>query len=232
MSILGLSIDYGPFQFLDTFNPKHICNHSDTQGRYAYNKQPNMAYWNLFCLGQALLPLIGEPDTALAALESYKTVFPEALQARMRAKLGLSDSQPGDQVLIDETFRLLAANRVDYTIFWRRLNSFTPQSGHEAVRDLFFDRESFNAWAMQYLERIAPLDPAARADLMRTSNPKFVLRNHLGEEAIRAAKLKDFSVVNTLLSLLQAPFDEHPGHEHFADFPPDWAASIAISCSS
>jgi uncharacterized protein YdiU (UPF0061 family) len=232
MSILGLTIDYGPFQFLDAFDPGHICNHSDNQGRYAYNKQPNMAYWNLFCLGQALLPLIGEPDTALAALESYKTVFPEALQARMRAKLGLSDSQPGDQVLIDETFRLLAANRVDYTIFWRRLNSFTPQSGHEAVRDLFFDRESFNAWAMQYLERIAPLDPAARADLMRTSNPKFVLRNHLGEEAIQAAQRKDFSKVETLLTLLQAPFDEHPAHDELAGFPPDWAASIAISCSS
>lgn len=232
MSILGLTIDYGPFQFLDAYDPGHICNHSDNQGRYAYNRQPSMAYWNLFCLGQALLPLIGEPDTALAALESYKTVFPEALQARMRAKLGLSDAQPGDQTLIDETFRLLAANRVDYTIFWRRLNGFTPHSGHEPMRDLFFDRESFNAWAMQYLERIAPLAPAARAELMRQSNPKFVLRNHLGEEAIEGAKKKDFSKVETLLSLLQAPFDEHPGHEEFAAFPPDWAASIAISCSS
>ncbi|MDQ3060633.1 MAG: YdiU family protein [Pseudomonadota bacterium] len=232
MSILGLTIDYGPFQFLDAFDPDHICNHSDNQGRYAYNKQPNMAYWNLFCLGQALLPLIGEPDTALAALESYKTVFPKALQERMRAKLGLSDEQPGDQALIDETFRLLAANRVDYTIFWRRLNSFTLQSGHEPVRDLFFDRESFTAWAMQYSERIAPLDQVLRADLMRTNNPKFVLRNHLGEEAIQAAQRKDFSKVETLLTVLQAPFDEHPAHEDLAGFPPDWAASIAISCSS
>jgi len=232
MSILGLSIDYGPFQFLDAFDPGHVCNHSDNQGRYAYNKQPNIAYWNLFCLGQALLPLIDDQDQALAALESYKTVFPEALEARMRAKLGLSDMQAEDKALIDSTFRLLASNKVDYTIFWRRLCGFTAQSGHEPVRDLFFDRESFNAWALQYSERIAAVDIGTRADLMLKNNPKFVLRNHLGEEAIRAAKLKDFSGVSTLLTLLQAPFEEHPGHDRFAEFPPDWAASIEISCSS
>lgn len=232
MSILGLTIDYGPFQFLDAFDPGHICNHSDTQGRYAYNKQPNMAYWNLFCLGQALLPLIEDQEQALAALEPYKTVFPEALQARMRGKLGLADEQSEDKALVDNTFKLLAANKVDYTIFWRRLNGFTAQSGHEPLRDLFFDRESFNAWALQYSERLAQVDQGLRADLMLNNNPKFVLRNHLGEEAIRAAKLKDFSGVDTLLALLQAPFEEHPGHESFADFPPDWASSIEISCSS
>ena len=232
MSILGLTIDYGPFQFLDVFDPGHICNHSDNQGRYAYNKQPNMAYWNLFCLGQALLPLIENQEDALAALESYKTVFPAALQTRMRAKLGLTDEQPGDQALIDDTLRLLAANRVDYTIFWRRLCGFTGQSGHEAVRDLFVDGESFNAWALQYSERLAHVDSGLKADFMLKNNPKFVLRNHLAEEAITAAKLKDFSKVNTLLTVLQSPFDEHPGHDNLADFPPSWAASISISCSS
>ena len=232
MSILGLTIDYGPFQFLDAFDPGHVCNHSDSEGRYAYNKQPNVAYWNLFCLAQALLPLLDNQEQALAALESYKTVFPEALHARMGSKLGLVNAQPDDAALIESTFKLLASNQVDYTIFWRRLCNFTPQSGHEPVRDLFFDRESFNIWALQYSERLAPVDSGLRADLMLKSNPKFVLRNHLGEEAIRAAKLKDFSAVDTLLTLLQAPFDEHPGHEHFADFPPDWATSIEISCSS
>ena len=232
MSILGLTIDYGPFQFLDAFDPGHICNHSDEQGRYAYNKQPNMAYWNLFCLGQALLPLIDNQDDALAALESYKTVFPDALHARMRAKLGLTDEQENDQELIESTFRLLASNKVDYTIFWRRLCGFTAQSGHEPVRDLFFDIESFNAWALQYSERLASVGSAQRSDLMLKTNPKFVLRNHLGEQAIQAAKLKDFSQVDTLLRLLQSPFEEHLGHESFAGFPPDWASSIAISCSS
>ena len=232
MSILGLTIDYGPFQFLDAFDPGHICNHSDTEGRYAYNKQPNMAYWNLFCLGQALLPLIDDQSQALAALESYKTVFPEALQARMRAKLGLPDVQADDTTLVESTFKLLTSNKVDYTIFWRRLCTFTPQSGHEPVRDLFFDRESFNAWALQYSERVTHVNKGLRADLMLKNNQKFVLRNHLGEEAIRAAKLKDFSKVNTLLNLLQSPFEEHPGHDSEAGFPPDWASGIEISCSS
>jgi uncharacterized protein YdiU (UPF0061 family) len=232
MSILGLTIDYGPFQFLDAFNPGHICNHSDTQGRYAYNKQPNIAYWNLFCLGQALLPLIEEQDQALAALESYKTVFPQALEGRMRAKLGLPDALPDDKVLIENTFKLLAADKVDYAIFWRRLCHFSSPQGREAVRDLFLDRPAFDTWALQYSERLAPVNQGLQADLMLKNNPKYVLRNHLGEQAIQAAKLKDFSAVHTLLRLLQSPFEEHPADDSQAGFPPDWAAAIEISCSS
>ena len=236
MSILGLTIDYGPFQFLDAFDPTHICNHSDSQGRYAYNKQPNIAYWNLFCLGQALLPLIGEQEQALAALEPYKAIFPAALQAKMLAKLGLTKSTDDSKALIESTFKLLAANNVDYTIFWRRLCSFTPQSGHEPLRDLFFDRESFNAWALRYSELLAPeligLQANLRLNLMLKSNPKYVLRNHLGEEIIRAAKLKDYAPLHTLLDVLQSPFDEHADHEALAGFPPDWASGIEISCSS
>ena len=232
MSILGLTIDYGPFQFLDAFDPTHICNHSDSQGRYAYNKQPNIGYWNLFCLGQALLPLIGEQELALAALEPYKAIFPAALEGRMLAKLGLTEATPENKALIESTFKLLAANKVDYTIFWRRLCSFTPQSGHEPLRDLFFDRESFNAWVLQYSELLAHISIGQRADLMLKSNPKYVLRNHLGEETIRAAKLKDFAPLHTLLDVLQAPFDEHAEHDSLAGFPPDWASGIEISCSS
>ena len=122
MSILGLTIDYGPFQFLDGFDPRHICNHSDTGGRYAYNQQPNVAYWNLFCLAQALLPLIGDQEIAVAALESYKTVFPREFEARMRAKLGLAGRRDGDRALIEGVLKLLAQEKVDYTIFWRRLS--------------------------------------------------------------------------------------------------------------
>jgi uncharacterized protein YdiU (UPF0061 family) len=232
MSILGLTIDYGPFQFLDAFDPGHICNHSDNQGRYAYNKQPNIAYWNLFCLGQALLPLMDTQEQALAALESYKTVFPQALENHMRAKLGLPDSQLQDKVLIEGIFKLLAADKVDYTIFWRRLGSFVPGASNEVVRDLFLDRPGFDAWLLQYSERLAPVDTGLRADLMHKTNPNYVLRNHLGEQAIRAAQRQDFSGVETLLTLLQAPFAEHPEHEALAGFPPDWAASIEISCSS
>ncbi len=237
MSILGLTIDYGPFQFLDTFDPGHICNHSDNQGRYAYNKQPNVAYWNLFCLGQALLPLIDNQEHALAALESYKRVFPKALENRLRAKLGLADdaAQNDDKALIETTLKLLAAQQIDHTIFWRRLCDFSTPAGHESVRDLFLDRAAFEAWASPYAARLAQQDLRASTALMRRSNPKFVLRNHLGEQAIRAAGVQDYSEVETLLHVLQTPFDEHEeidGHQALADFPPDWAAGIEISCSS
>ncbi len=237
MSILGLTMDYGPFQFLDAFDPNHICNHSDDRGRYAYNKQPNIAYWNLFCLGQALLPLIspdGEPDLAVAALEPYKTLFPQALHALMLAKLGLPEqaATPASQAVIEGIYKLLAQDKVDYTIFWRRLSHAVAAQQFEPVRDLFLDRAAFDAWMLSFQEHSAHIPSRLLADLMLKTNPAYVLRNHLGEQAIRAAKLKDFSELERLQSLLQDPFTAQPGMESYAIFPPSWASTIEISCSS
>ncbi|HVZ43646.1 MAG TPA: YdiU family protein [Ramlibacter sp.] len=235
MSILGLTIDYGPFQFLDGFDPAHICNHSDETGRYAFNRQPNVAFWNLFCLAQALMPLIEDQDLALAALEPYKTIFPRELERRMRDKLGISGigegEAPADRELIETILQLMAKERVDYPIFWRRLSRFVAGEPAETVRDLFLERESFDAWLRQYEARL-PADRGAAASAMLATNPKYVLRNHLAELAIRQAKLEDFSGVETLLGLVQSPFEEHPAHEDMAGFPPDWAHHIEISCSS
>ena len=232
MSILGLTIDYGPFQFLDAYVPGHICNHSDTGGRYAFNKQPNIAYWNLYALGQALLPLIGDQELTVAALDTYKTVFPQAFEANMRAKLGLSDASDDDRTLIESTLKLLAQTSVDYTIFWRRLSDHIAGGPLDPVRDLFLDHTVFGEWMLLFLKRLGNEKPGQAAKLMLKTNPKYVLRNHLGEQAIRLAKLKDFSGVATLLKLLESPFDEHPEFEAYAGFPPDWAAGIEISCSS
>ncbi len=235
MSILGLTIDYGPFQFLDVFDPAHICNHSDTQGRYSYNRQPNIAYWNLFCLGQALLPLInaeGGQEEAIAALEPYKTIFPQQLEMRMRHKLGLADSQEGDKALIEGILKLLAHNKVDYTIFWSRLTASARSSDWEPVRDLFLDRQSWDEWLLQFSERFNQQTLGLDTDLMQKSNPIYVLRNHLGEQAIQKAKQKDFSEVQRLYELLQNPYLAQAGMEAYAAFPPDWATRIEISCSS
>ncbi len=235
MSILGLTIDYGPFQFLDAFDPAHICNHSDTHGRYSYNRQPNIAYWNLFCLGQALLPLIsatGEQDQAIAALEPYKTIFPAQLEMRLRHKLGLTDSQEGDKALIEGILKLLSQNKVDYTIFWSRMTRSATSNDWEPVRDLFIDRQSWDQWLLLYSERIKLCSLTQAADLMAKSNPVYVLRNHLGEQAIQLAKRKDYSEVNRLLHLLQTPYTAQAGMEAYAGFPPDWASKIEISCSS
>ena len=236
MSILGLTIDYGPFQFLDAFDPGHVCNHSDTAGRYAFNRQPAIIYWNLSCLAQALLPLIGDQTLAIAALETFKTAFSAALEQKMRSKLGIPAHCEIESVqlrsLIEGILSLLAHERVDYTIFWRRLSHSDGGRNSEAVRDLFLDRAAIDAWLRDHAQCLAAVPTQQATELMLRTNPKFVLRNHLGEQAIRAAKAKDFSLVATLLTLLESPCDEHPGFDAYADFPPDWASGIEISCSS
>ncbi|MEX8519257.1 MAG: YdiU family protein [Leptothrix sp. (in: b-proteobacteria)] len=246
MSILGLTIDYGPFGFLDAFDPGHICNHSDNQGRYAYARQPGVAYWNLHALAQALTPLVQDTDSLLAALEPYRSEFPAALTRRMRAKLGLTGVQGSDPDLIDDFLRLLEAGRVDYTIAFRRLGNFctTPAQPLAAgvgaaaenapIRDLFLDRLGFDAWAERYAAQLrleGSLD-AERAVRMAGVNPKYILRNHLAQEAIRQAEGGDYAEVTRLAQVLERPFDEQPEHSAYADFPPDWACSLEISCSS
>lgn len=234
MSILGLTIDYGPFQFLDAYDPAHICNHSDTHGRYAFHRQPQIAFWNLYCLGQALLPLVGDSQLAVSALDTFKTVYPQAYARRMAAKLGFHEPTAEMGPLVETLLQLMAADRVDFTIFWRRLSHWVREGrmDNPTVRDLFLNRDGIDAWLLSYSELLAQVPRGLAADLMLNTNPKYVLRNHLGELAIRGARNKDFSLTAQLLQVLESPFDEHPDCEQFADFPPDWAGSIAISCSS
>jgi len=241
MSMLGLTIDYGPFGFLDGFNPGHICNHSDHQGRYAFARQPSVGFWNLHALAQALLPLIqneGEDpeaasERALDAIEPYKQAFSDRFTALMRAKLGLQQAREEDTALIDDWLRLLAATQVDYTIAHRRLSRLALNEDPALLRDLFLDRAAFDAWALRYRERLqaeASVD-SERSRRMLALNPAVVLRNHLAEGAIRAAQAGDFSETQRLLAVLQRPCDE-PALASDADFPPDWAQTLEVSCSS
>lgn len=238
MSLLGLTLDYGPFQFLDAYDPAHICNHSDHQGRYAFHRQPDVAYWNLFCLGQALLPLIDDQAQALAALETYQAAYPQAFHRAMAAKLGFAKPAPALGPLVDSICKLLAQDRVDYSVFWRRLSHWAADPTartHAAVRDLLLQREALDAWLQNYGDAIAAAtqtDAPHSPGLMLRTNPKYVLRNHLAELAIRAAQAKDFSKVQELLVVLERPYEEHPALEHLAELPPHWASEIAISCSS
>lgn len=253
MSMLGLTIDYGPFGFMDGFDPGHVCNHSDHQGRYAFARQPQVAFWNLHALAQALLPLMpnvdsdpdGAGDELLGALEVYREHFGEAMLAAMRAKLGLATRHDDDGPLVDDWLRLLAAHHTDYTIAHRRLSGFdaalapdAPNAPAQArVRDLFVDRAAFDAWARRYAARLKMEPPdasaslVARATRMDAVNPAVVLRNHLAETAIRQAEAGDFGEVERLLAVLARPFDE-PASAADADFPPDWAQQLEVSCSS
>ncbi|MBK8665696.1 MAG: YdiU family protein [Burkholderiales bacterium] len=232
LSILGLTIDYGPYQFMDGFDPDHICNHSDHLGRYAYRRQPPVAHWNLLALGQALLPLIGEPDLAMAALEPFNDVFTAELNRRMAAKLGLREASEGSNAWVDDLLRLMARERTDFSICWRRLAQHAAGAPAERVRELFLDQAAIDALLARYRTLIEPSAPLFDAGLALRSSPSIVLRNHLAEQAIARAKLKDFQMIQDLLAVLERPFDEHPAHADWAGFPPDWASHIQISCSS
>ena len=236
MSIVGLTLDYGPFGFLDAFDANHICNHTDQQGRYAYARQPSVGLWNLQCLAEALLPLIDDVDAAEAALAPYRTVFAEAMDTAIHAKLGLVERLPDDKALLVSLFALLQDNRIDYTAFFRRLSTLDDRVVRpgRTVRDLFVDRERFDAWAVDYRARLTQegTNAATRQVAMDTVNPKYVLRNHLAETAIVKAREGDFGEVRKLHALLEHPFDEQPGHDAYADLPPDWATHLEVSCSS
>ncbi|WP_179403973.1 protein adenylyltransferase SelO [Burkholderia guangdongensis] len=250
MSILGLTIDYGPFGFVDGFDAGHVCNHSDQQGRYAYRMQPRIAHWNCYCLAQALLPLIGlnhgiADDDARAerAVEDVQAVlakFPErfgpAFERAMRAKLGLALERDGDAALANQLLEVMHASHADFTLTFRHLSRVSKHDarGDTTVRDLFIDRDAFDRWANQYRARLSEetRDDAARAAAMNRVNPKYVLRNHLAEVAIRRAKEKDFSEVERLAQVLRRPFDEQTEYDAYAALPPDWAGSLEVSCSS
>ncbi|HVK93225.1 MAG TPA: YdiU family protein [Noviherbaspirillum sp.] len=236
MSILGLTIDYGPFGFMEAFDAGHICNHSDPQGRYAYHMQPKIGQWNCLALGQALLPLVGEVDDVHAALEGYKSAYDSKLDELLHAKLGLRTLDIEDGKLIDAMFALMQNNHVDFTLFFRRLGKLRTDnpSGDEPLRDLFIDRPAFDAWAVQYRQRLRQENSidSARSAAMDAVNPKYVLRNYLAQIAIEKAQDKDFSEIGKLLKVLEKPFDEQPENENYAQLPPDWASELEVSCSS
>jgi hypothetical protein len=235
MSILGLTLDYGPFGFLDNYDPEFICNHTDHAGRYAFDQQPDVAAWNLTRLAQALTPIISVED-AKSALNTYPTQFASAYINLMCAKLGINADKLAVP-LIMQLLDILKANHVDYTIFMRQLSHFnsTPNATNETLRDLFIDRSTFDGWAEHYkltLNEQHSVDDVRAAQMNRV-NPKYILRNYLAENAIVAARdHNDTSEINTLMHLLQSPYDEHPEHETYAAAPPDWAKHISVSCSS
>ena len=236
MSILGLTIDYGPYGFMEGFDWGHVCNHSDDSGRYAYNMQPGIAHWNLYCLAEALLPLI-DADEAESALQEFGPQFERSYAALMQEKLGLATVKPEDAALLQETLKLLHDNRADYTNFFRRLGNLpsAPGTDYAPLRELFADGATYAAWAGRYRARLAlePGTDAARRVRMHRVNPKYVLRNHLAETAIRkAADARDYSEIDRLMRVLARPYDEQPGMDAYAEPAPDWASGLAVSCSS
>ncbi|HSB94844.1 MAG TPA: YdiU family protein [Spongiibacteraceae bacterium] len=233
MSIVGDTFDYGPFGFLDDFDPTFICNHSDDRGRYSFERQPSIGLWNLNALAHALSGLI-DIDTIRSILQQYEPHLIGVYSQLMRNKLGLVEDRAEDTELLSELLQLLASNHSDYTLFFRRLCDFDESQAHSPLRDDFVDRERFDRWAQTYRTRLQQQQQTReqRSAAMQRANPKFILRNYLAQQAIEKAEQGDYSEVQRLFTVLQNPYDEQPGNESYAAAPPDWGKHLAVSCSS
>jgi serine/tyrosine/threonine adenylyltransferase len=235
MSIHGITLDYGPFGFIDDYDPGFICNHSDHNGRYAFNQQPYIGLWNLSCLAQALLPLAPKEDLK-AALDRYTSICEGRYMELMRAKFGLIETKEEDASLIQDLLALMQLHHVDYTNFFRALGLFQTgaESLNEPLRDFFLDRGAFDQWARRYKDRLRQEGSRDEDRMvhMNRVNPKYVLRNYLAQTAIEKAQKKDFSEIDRLLILLQNPYSDQPDMEAYAVPPPNWGKHLSVSCSS
>ncbi|SHI89632.1 Uncharacterized conserved protein YdiU, UPF0061 family [Hymenobacter daecheongensis DSM 21074] len=256
MSILGLTIDYGPYGWLEPYDPTWTPNTTDfSQHRYAFGQQPQVALWNLAQLGRALLPLVPEGVAALnQVLQEYPARYTATYHQLLRRKLGLPTTHPDDAALFDSLPPALTTSEADMTLFFRRLSHLPPAllATPETQETLFGEllaaacyapapgpvHETLLAWLRRYAHRLRQ-EPAAGEALragMLAANPKYVLRNYLAQQAIEAAEANDLGPLNQLMEVLQTPYDEHPAHEPLAARRPDWAenkpGSATLSCSS
>jgi uncharacterized protein YdiU (UPF0061 family) len=258
MSILGLTIDYGPYGWLENYDPDWTPNTTDAGGRrYRFGHQPQIAHWNLAQLAHAIYPLIQEVEPLQQALNHYPRHFEREWQKMMAQKLGFTTFEAEtDTALIGELLELLPAIETDMTIFFRNLSLLDVPA--ESVADLNEEtimaplmeayyvpsqitpsyRERMGNWLRKYIKRGNGNDSGAldRRARMNAVNPKYVLRNYLAQLAIDKAEQGDFSLVNELLELLRHPYNDQPGQEAFARKRPDWARHRAgcsmLSCSS
>ena len=210
MSILGLTIDYGPFGFMEEYDPAYICNHSDHSGRYAFDQQPYIGLWNLHALAQSLAPVVSN-ERAGEILQKYQPEFARVYTKLMWNKLGFEEAQ--EPQLLGQLLDLMEKNRTDYTNFFRKLSSGEFPQG-------------FDAWYQGYLKN------KPNRILMLRSNPKYILRNYMAENAIKEANNGDYSEITKLLKILQKPYDEQAENEVYASNSPNWAKNLEVSCSS
>ncbi|MBN7825724.1 protein adenylyltransferase SelO [Bowmanella dokdonensis] len=232
MSIHGISFDFGPYAFLDDFKQDFICNHSDHQGRYAFDNQPGIALWNLNALAHAFTPYL-DVEALKNQLAKFEPRLLEHYFGLMAQKLGLQDKQEGDRALISAFIQQLHDEARDYHISFRLLSHYQPDKP-QPLLDHFVDQTRTQAWLEQYSARLSAQEwsDEQRQASMRRHNPKYVLRNYLAQQAIEQAGEGDFREFETLFELLKHPYQEQPDKQAYAKAPPDWGKSLEISCSS
>ncbi len=245
MSILGLTIDYGPYGWLEGYDPDWTPNTTDAEGRrYAYGNQPQIGLWNLTRFAEALLPIM--PKEALEeGLKLYGKTYQESFSKALARKLGLASLEAGDDVLVTEMFGVLGAVETDFTLFFRGLASVEESTDNVRLvapflRAFYAEPNAAHlgriaAWLRQYLARVG-VPAAVRALRMNAVNPKYVPRNYLAQQAIDALTNGDASVLERLMKVLERPFDEQPENDDLAERRPEWArhksGCSALSCSS
>jgi uncharacterized protein YdiU (UPF0061 family) len=228
MSILGETFDYGPYGFMEDYNPNHVCNHSDHQGRYAFKNQPYIGLWNCSALGHALSSLISEESQG-EILQTYEAIFQDTLAELYRKKLGLDLAKPEDAALIQGLLDIMESEKLDYTNTFRNLTQALAEENSPELQS-----EISKSWVVSFLERHSKetLSKDKRLKLMNQVNPKFILRNYMAQEAIEAAEVNDSSKLETLMIVITQPYEELIEHEKFATKSPIWAKDLEISCSS
>jgi len=232
MSIIGLTIDYGPFAMLDDFDFGFVCNKTDLAGRYAYGEQPNIAYWNLTMLSKALASLI-DTKRMQKKLDDYGDhIYPNAYIDVMCQKLGLQLKQEDDMQLITSLVGTLQDAYIDHTLFFRTLSRYNGD--RMPIFELAMNPVPFDKWLDLYDSRLKKESRTQRErqEAMLQTNPKYVLKNHMLQHAITLAERGDFSMVETLLHIANHPYDELPEFEHFAAETPEEHKNITLSCSS
>ncbi|MCS3605882.1 protein adenylyltransferase SelO [Erwinia rhapontici] len=233
MSILGLTLDYGPYGFLDDYQPGFICNHSDHQGRYSFENQPMIGLWNLNRLAHALSGLMST-EQLKQALALYETELMRCWGEKMRAKLGLMTAGKDDNNILTGLLSLMTKENSDYTRTFRQLSAVEQQQSRSPLRDEFIDREAFDSWYNVYRQRLLQDEQSdeQRQQAMKQANPALVLRNYLAQQAIEQAEQDDVSVLARLHHALLQPFDDAPEFADLTRRPPDWGKKLEVSCSS
>lgn len=258
MSILGLTIDYGPYGWLEGYDSNWTPNTTDAEGRrYRYGNQPRIALWNLTQLANAIYPLINSVESLQSTLGNYRVEYERYAQRDMANKLGLHAFDPArDQLLTEDLFSVLQSAEIDMTIFYRQLGHYSLNDIDQYTDEQWFDRvarayyvepdadtkSTMINWLRRYGQRLQQdvvlhnIQDAQRRAQMNSVNPKYVLRNYLAQQAIDKAAMGDASEIERLLQLLRNPYDEQPAFEPYYAKRPEWARHKAgcsmLSCSS
>ncbi len=231
MSIAGLTIDYGPYAFLDDYDINNICNHTDANGRYSFGNQPSIGEWNLRALIQALAPLVNT-EKMEKILAHYGRLYTERIMYLMGKKLGLDKMESKDSELITHLFGMMQGLTIDYTLFFRILSRYDGE--RTALLKLGLFHNPMNDWLDSYDERLNENSSTVeeRQQKMLQNNPKFVLKNYMLQEAIDAADEGDFTLVDALFKIAHNPYEEHEVYERWAEVTPDVFKNKKLSCSS